>query len=167
MIIVCGLSAVEAQVERHGARSVVSLLGPETPHRDFTGIAADRHLKLTMHDIIDAMEGFSHPRETDAQRLVDFVTAWDREHPLLIHCWAGISRSTASAYTALCMLRPDDSEEDLAWELRDASPSATPNRLIVSYADQLLGRQGRMTRAIEQIGRGEDAFEGIPFTLRI
>jgi predicted protein tyrosine phosphatase len=167
MIIVCGLKAVEQQIEYHGARSVISLLGPETPHRTFASIDAARHLKLTMHDIIDSAEGFSAPRVNDAERLIDFVSSWDRTEPLLIHCWAGISRSTASAYTALCMLRPGISEEDLAWELREASPSATPNRLIVSHADALLKREGRMTRAIEAIGRGENAFEGTPFTLKI
>ncbi len=167
MIIVCGLNAVEQQIERHGARSVISLLGPETPHRAFAGIEADRHLKLTMHDIIDLTEGFSAPRANDAERLIGFVSSWDQTEPLLIHCWAGISRSTASAYTALCMLRPDASEDDLAWELRQASPSATPNRLIVSHADALLKRGGRMSRAIEAIGRGENAFEGTPFTLNI
>ena len=98
--------------------------------------------------------------------IIAFLQAWDRQSPVLIHCWAGISRSTASAYTALCMLRPKADEEELAFELRAASPSATPNRLIISHTDALLGRQGRMSRAIEKIGRGESAFEGTPFILK-
>jgi predicted protein tyrosine phosphatase len=85
---------------------------------------------------------------------------------MLIHCWAGISRSTAAAYTALCLFRPQADEETLAQELRAASPSATPNRLIVSLADEVLGRQGRMVKAVAGIGRGADAFEGTPFILR-
>ena len=51
--------------------------------------------------------------------------------------------------------------------MRKASRSATPNRLIVSYTDQLLGRNGRMVRAIDKIGRGADAFEGKPFFLNV
>jgi predicted protein tyrosine phosphatase len=98
--------------------------------------------------------------------LLAFLEAWPRDRPMLIHCWAGISRSTAAAYTALCLLRPTADEEELARELREASPSATPNRLIVSFTDRLLGRDGRMLRAIEKIGRGADTFEGTPFTLR-
>jgi len=85
---------------------------------------------------------------------------------MLIHCWAGISRSTAAAFTALCLLRPSTDEEQIAWELREASPSATPNRLIVQLADDVMGRGGRMVRAIEKIGRGEEAYEGTPFVLR-
>jgi predicted protein tyrosine phosphatase len=100
----------------------------------------------------------------DAERLVTFIRGWDQSAPMLIHCWAGISRSTASAFTAMCMVR-DEPEDKLAWELRDASPSATPNRLLVSYVDQLLGRDGRMVEAIDAIGRGTEAFEGTPFQI--
>jgi predicted protein tyrosine phosphatase len=166
MIIVCGLNAVQDQIDTHGVGRVISLLGPDTPHRTFIGIEPDQHLKLTFHDVVETMEGFSAPRATDAEKLIGFVETWDRKNPMLIHCWAGISRSTASAYTALCMLRPKVDEEELAFELRAASPSATPNRLIVSFTDSLLGRQGRMSRAIEKIGRGENAYEGKPFILK-
>ncbi|NJM30795.1 MAG: hypothetical protein HC855_12470 [Rhizobiales bacterium] len=85
---------------------------------------------------------------------------------MVIHCWAGISRSTASAYMAQCLLHPHADEHALAGELRDASPSATPNALMIAYADQLLGRDGRMVKAIQSIGRGEDAYEGVPFVLQ-
>ena len=101
MIIVCPLSAVQRLVDDHRVGQVVSLLGPETPHRDFTGIVADRHLKLTFHDIVEPVEGFTAPRAEDAETLVSFLRGWDRADPLLIHCWAGISRSTAAAFTAL------------------------------------------------------------------
>ncbi len=166
MIIVCGLQAVQNQVDAHGVGRVISLLGPDTSHQNFKGIDANQHLKLTFHDVVEMMEGFSAPRAVDAEKLVEFIDGWDRAQPMLIHCWAGISRSTASAYTALCMLRPKADEEELAFELRAASPSATPNRLIISYVDDILGRSGRMSRAIEKIGRGENAFEGKPFILR-
>ena len=165
MIIVCPLNKVQPLVDKHGVRDVVSLLGPGTPHHSFDGIAPQRHLRLSFHDIVQPTDGFTPPRAADAERLVEFLTSWDREAPLLIHCWAGISRSTAAAYTALCLFNPSAGEEELALDLRAASPSATPNRLIVSFTDALLGRDGRMVRAIEKIGRGEEAFEGAPFFL--
>jgi predicted protein tyrosine phosphatase len=121
---------------------------------------------LTFHDIVEPIEGFSQPRPQDAEMLVDFIEQWDRGAPLLIHCWAGISRSTAAAFTAMCMLRPKCDEEEIAYELREASPSASPNRLVVSLTDEVLGRRGRMVAAIDAIGRGEEAFEGKPFFLK-
>lgn len=65
------------------------------------------------------------------------------------------------------MMRPQEDEMKLAQELRDASPSATPNSLLVSHVDAILGRNGRMLEAVKSIGRGQDAYEGTPFQLKI
>ncbi|TIW69787.1 MAG: protein tyrosine phosphatase, partial [Mesorhizobium sp.] len=92
---------------------------------------------------------------------------WDRAKPLVVHCYAGISRSTASAYIIAAALAPKRDEVELAQTLRTLSPSATPNPRLIAVADALLGRDGRMIAAIEAIGRGADAFEGIPFELKI
>jgi predicted protein tyrosine phosphatase len=51
--------------------------------------------------------------------------------------------------------------------LRWRAPSATPNPKLIEIADAVLGRQGRMVDAIRSIGRGEDAFEGVPFRLSL
>jgi predicted protein tyrosine phosphatase len=83
---------------------------------------------------------------------------------MLIHCWAGISRSSAAAYVIACDRNPGF-ERDIADELRRRAPSVTPNRLMVALADNLLDRDGRMTEAISRIGRGADAFEGEPYRL--
>jgi predicted protein tyrosine phosphatase len=165
MIIVCGLNAAQEQIDLHGAQSVISILGPETPHRNFGNIQSARHLRLTFNDINAVTPGLIAPQAGDATRLVNFIKDWQRDAPMVIHCWAGISRSTASAFTALCVLRPQADEMELAQELRNASPSATPNRLITAQVDQLLQRRGRMLKAVEAIGRGADAFEGKPFIL--
>ena len=117
---------------------------------------------------MQSSDGLQPASATDAERLVGFIANWPREKPLLIHCWAGISRSTAAAYTALCMLRPAADEEELAWELREVCAighAQPPDRRRSPMS--VLGRNGRMQRAIEQIGRGADAFEGTPFTLKI
>lgn len=164
MIIVCGLHVAQSQIDLHGAKSVIGILGPETPHPAYSGI--DNHLKLTFNDINADTPGLISPREQDAKRLISFIENWDMKQPMLIHCWAGISRSTASAFAALCILRPEYDEMELAQELRAASPSATPNRLITTQVDQLLGRQGRMLKAVESIGRGAEAYEGKPFVLK-
>jgi predicted protein tyrosine phosphatase len=55
----------------------------------------------------------------------------------------------------------------IARELRRVSPTATPNNRIVSIADRVLGRSGRMIAAIESIGRGAMAYEADPFRLAL
>jgi predicted protein tyrosine phosphatase len=166
VIIVCPLHAAPSLVKSSKASHAISLLSPETPWPEFPTLLPERHLRLSLHDIAVALPGMNAPHMNDAQKLVRFIEDWDRVAPMLIHCWAGISRSTASAYTAMCMMR-DEPEDDLAWELRTASPSATPNPLLISHVDTLLGRKGRMVEAIKAIGRGEEAFEGKPFEIKI
>jgi predicted protein tyrosine phosphatase len=53
----------------------------------------------------------------------------------------------------------------IAQQIRSISATATPNPRIVAIADRLLARDGRMVAAVEAIGRGEMAYEGIPFRL--
>jgi predicted protein tyrosine phosphatase len=67
---------------------------------------------------------------------------------------------------AVCALNPDRPEIEIAHELREASPTASPNPRIVALADALLGRDGRMIAAIESIGRGIPA-EVLPFRLNL
>jgi predicted protein tyrosine phosphatase len=165
MIHVCSLSRLQATVDETGARHVVSLLGDEARIERPNGIAAENHLWLRLHDIAGPLDGYIAPDEQHVADLFDFVRGWDRRAPLVVHCFAGISRSTASAYAAVCALSPHRGEDSIAQALRRASPTATPNIRIVSLADRLLGRDGRMVAAVETIGRGVLAAEAAPFRL--
>jgi predicted protein tyrosine phosphatase len=98
------------------------------------------------------------------QAILDFGRPASESRPLLIHCWAGISRSSAAAYAIACDRNPGF-EAEIAAELRRRSPVVTPNRLMVALADDLLGRGGVMVDAVAGIGRGAEAFEGTPYQL--
>jgi len=164
MIVISPLHVVEDLVATRGIGRVLGLLAGCNEHPDLPELAASgNHLKLTMHDIAMPVDGMTMPGADHVTTLIEFIADWDRQKPMLVHCWAGVSRSTASAYIAQCMLSPDRSETELATELRYLSPSATPNPLIIAHADVILGRDGRMVAAIENIGRGADAFEGNVF----
>jgi predicted protein tyrosine phosphatase len=165
MIHVCPLARLQETVEDTGARHVVSLLGDETPVQRPAAISEENHLRLRVHDISEPLDGYIVPDEAHVTDLLRFVRRWDRRAPLVMHCYAGISRSTASAFASVCALNPQRDEVSIALALRDASPTATPNIRIVSLADRLLDRQGRMIAAIEAIGRGALAAEGTPFRL--
>ncbi len=167
MIWVCPLSKVEATVASTRAERLLSLLSPSAEMTRPRAIAESNHLLLSLHDIVEPQEGMTPPGEGHMQTLLDFAKSWDRARPLVINCYAGISRSTASAYIIAAALEPSRDERELANTLRRASPSATPNVRLISLADAMLGRQGRMIEAIRSIGRGADAFEGVPFSFDI
>jgi predicted protein tyrosine phosphatase len=165
MIHVCSLARLHETVADTGARHVVSLIGDEARIERPDRISPENHLWLRLHDISSPLDGYIVPGEAHVADLLQFVRRWDRRAPLVVHCFAGISRSTASAYASVCALSPHRNEASIARALRKASPTATPNIRIVSIADRLLGRDGRMVAAIETIGRGIMAEEATPFRL--
>ncbi|MDA4846899.1 tyrosine phosphatase family protein [Hoeflea poritis] len=164
-IVVCSLSKLPATARAHQAREMITLISNEHEVRRPPGILAERHLRLDMNDISANIEGLRPPEGHHVSRLIDFAREWDRSAPLLIHCWMGISRSTAAAYSVALALNPDLDAMQLALELRRRSPSATPNARLIQLADAALGRDGRMIEAIARIGRGAEAAEGKPFIL--
>ena len=163
MLIVSPLHLVPGLVAEYDVSRVIGLLGPDTEHPQL-GLQDVQHLRMTFNDISVPMEGMVPPSENHVREIVNFIEDWDHSGRFLIHCWAGISRSTAAAFITMCLLNPQEEEIDLAWELRQLAPSATPNRLIVEHADQILKRDGRMVTAVKAIGRGVEAWQGSVFT---
>ncbi|MEX2126909.1 MAG: protein-tyrosine phosphatase family protein [Xanthobacteraceae bacterium] len=167
MIRVCSLSRLNETVEGCRARHVVTLVRDEARVFRPNGIEPDNHLWLQMDDIADAVDGLIAPNEEHVEQLLTFVRRWDRAQPLVVHCFAGISRSTAAAFIAACALAPERDEAEIARRLRAASPTATPNPRLVTLADVRLGRRGRMVRAVSGIGYGLAAYEADPFELPV
>jgi len=165
MIHVCSLARLHDTVAETGASHIVTLLRlvdrVERPGR----IAAGNHLILGMDDIAAPIEGYTHPAEEHVVELIEFVRRWDRRAPLVMHCYAGISRSTAGAFISACALNPGRDEAAIAKAIRGSSRTAMPNPMLVSHADRLLGRKGRMAAAVEALGPGLPATEGEPFRL--
>jgi len=164
---VCPLSQLGATVHETGASHLVTLISANTVVERPARITPERHLFIAVSDIAEPMEGMILPGRTHVEELLSFVRGWDRAAPMVIHCYAGISRSTAAAFIVACALAPERDEEGIARRLRAASPSATPNARLVAVADQLLARDGRMVAAASGIGRGVFAAEGKPFRLEI
>lgn len=165
MIHVCSLARLHATVDETRARHVVTLLRRTDVVTRPSQIDAGNHLILSVDDIPTAMDGMIVPAQEHVERLLDFATRWDRAAPMVVHCYAGISRSTAAAFTAACALNPNRDEMTIAQAMRAASHTVQPNRAIVSIADRLLKRDGRMIRAVEALGPGTPAEEGVPFRL--
>jgi predicted protein tyrosine phosphatase len=165
VIAVCSLVLVPDTITRLKPWGLITLLDPATMIETPDGIGADKHLKVGVNDISAFAEGLVSPKEDHVASVLDHGRAWDVASPLLIHCWAGVSRSTASAFMIGCLRNPHIPPAWIADRIRTLSPTATPNRLLISIADDMLGKGGAMVDAIDAIGRGEDCWEGTPFEL--
>lgn len=167
MIYVCSLSRLHETVARSGARHVITLIDAATKVQRPGSVHPDDHLFLGFNDIDAPSDGLVHPSPDHVVDVLTFAERWDRSTPIVVHCFAGISRSTACAYILACALAPGRDERAIADALRGVSPTATPNRLLVAHGDAHLKRDGRMIAAVEAIGRGALASEGEPFVLAI
>lgn len=160
---VCALRHIPEVLEHSGARHLISAINAELAPLTPAGVAPERHLRLGMHDIVEERDGAIAPAEQHVGQLIEFVRGWDRRAPLLIHCYAGLSRSTATAFITLCALNPQAPERAIALALRRASDTAVPNRRFVALADTFLKREGRMLAALDGMGPNRLAAECIPF----
>ena len=154
MIHVCSLARLHDTVEEIGARHIVTLLRDSNLVQRPRCVAAENHLILGMDDIAAPIDGYTHPAEEHVTQLIEFVRgSWDRtrtDRDALKG--AGISRSTAAAFTAACALNPKRSEADIARAIRSASATAMPNadagvdRRPRARPRRTHGRGGRVAR---------------------
>lgn len=164
-LLVCPLHEVEETIRIWRPSHVVEMASPGAERAVIpTGIA---RLHLTFHDIAEPRPGLQAASAGDVDRLLAFAREWPRAAPLLIQCWAGVSRSPAAAYVIACMLASSGDEERLAKRLREVAPFVTPNPRLVVLADQALGRRRAMVEAVAGIGRGRETSLGRTFELPV
>ena len=167
MIHVCSLARLHDTVAETGASHIVTLLRLIDRVQRPATVTEGNHLILGMDDISMPMDGYTHPAEEHVHDLIQFVRRWDRRAPVVMHCYAGISRSTAGAFITACALNPGREEAAIALAIRQSSKTAMPNLMLVGHADRILGRRGRMVAAVEALGPGVPSLEGEPFRLEL
>jgi len=159
-IIVTPLADLEMAIRRDRPSHIVTLLSPEHMIETPPGYSASNHLRLALDDVADVWAGEAPPAKGHVERLITFGRDWPATSPMVVHCWAGISRSMAAAYIVLCDRLGPGSEAEIARALRIRAPHACPNPLMIRLADEILARSGRMIDAIQSIGRGTIAAIG-------
>jgi predicted protein tyrosine phosphatase len=164
-LYICSLAAVPHVAVQSRASHMITVISAGSAVERPASIAEENHLYLEFNDITAPAQGLVAPSLGDVEKILAFGRSWDRRAPMIVHCWAGVSRSTAAAYVLSHALCAGSDPQALAQLLRARAPWATPNSRLVAFADELLGAGGAMTRAITSIGRGQMTYEGRPFTL--
>lgn len=163
MIVVAPLHQLDEAITRWRPSHIVSLASPGAELVPLP--ASVETLRLSFHDIVEPRSDLVMATADEVETLLKFGMDWPGERPLLIHCWAGVSRSPAAAYSISCARNATSDVADLAERLRRVAPFATPNRHVVALADGLLDRGGAMTTAVAAIGRGAEVGLGSRFVL--
>jgi predicted protein tyrosine phosphatase len=151
MIYVCNLVEMPLHVAALRPSHLVSLNNPDELPQTPGGLSPDNHLRLGMHDISAPQIALVAPDREQVAALLAFLKAWPGQAPLLLHCYAGISRSMAAALLALHFHHFADFTRAARW-LRRSAAHANPNRRIVQIADELLGARGALIDAAQAMG---------------
>jgi predicted protein tyrosine phosphatase len=144
---ICGLDELIGHQGR-GVTHVLSILDPEWPDPEAFQ-AYDPHFRATLrfHDAIEPGPDILLPQRPDVEAILTFGRNAAEADGLLIHCHAGISRSTAATLMILAQAHPHESEDGLADRLLQNRPQAWPNSRMITFADELLDRNGRLMAA--------------------
>jgi len=152
VLTICGLDELSDHRDR-GVSHVLSILDPEWPEPTEFG-AFEPHSRTTLyfHDAIEPGPDIVLPTRSHVETILAFgrELGADLGH-LLIHCHAGISRSTAAMTMILAQAFPRDGEDAIVDRLVGIRPQAWPNSRMIGFADEALGREGRLRAAVNKI----------------
>lgn len=153
-VTVCGIPELSF-FGAAGVTHVLSILDPGYPEPSAFGRYGE-HQRLELHfdDIVVPREGMVPPARADVERILAFGRSLTDEPEgvghLLVHCHAGVSRSTASLIMILAQARPDRSARDAVAAVAAIRPQAWPNLLMTEMADDILGRKGELVEAVHE-----------------
>ena len=154
-ITVCGIEELEGHCET-GASHVLSILDPATPVPEAFGAYGEHdRLELRFDDIIAETPGLIAPNHSHVDQILAFGRSLSMEPPgsahLLVHCHAGISRSTASMALILAQAMPSQSAEAIIERVHAIREKAWPNLRLIEIGDAMLGRNGSLIEAVHSL----------------
>lgn len=145
---VCGIDELTAAPLGDASR-IVSILVPDgAVPPELVGIEKPI-LFLRFHDAIAGDVDFVFPTDDGIRTLLAFDRDATDEERLVVHCTAGVSRSTAALVILLAQRHPGNDDAIFAG-LRNLRPHAWPNSFTIEIADRLLERNGSLIAALRR-----------------
>ncbi len=156
-ITVCGIDELDGHCSTH-ASHVLSILDPDYPVPEAFGSYGEHaRLELRFHDIIEPEPGQIAPQPEHVDAILTFGRGLRAEPPeathLLVHCHAGVSRSTASMALILAQAMPQQSAETILGMVYGLREKAWPNLRLIEIGDRRLGRHGSLVAATHALHR--------------
>lgn len=145
---ICGIAELEQFAG--DVTHILGILDPGTPQPEgYVHHPKALRDEFRFYDIVTEDGSRSLPTEADVAAILkvgEKLAVQPVQH-LLVHCYAGVSRSTASA-VALMAQRNPGRVADIFAALGDIRPKAWPNTVIIGHADRMLGLGGTLVEAL-------------------
>ncbi len=156
-ITVCGIEELAGH-GRTGASHVLSILDPDHPVPEaFGAFGEHRKLEVRFHDIVDETPGLLLPQPGHVERVLalgrDLLAEPAAAAHLLVHCHAGISRSTACMALILAQALPGEPADAVLGLVHGLREKAWPNLRLIEIGDAMLGRGGTLVEATHALHR--------------
>tara|TARA_Y100000991_G_C21808174_1_gene278415 strand:- start:51 stop:542 length:492 start_codon:yes stop_codon:yes gene_type:complete len=100
-------------------------------------------LVLCFDDISIPVDDYILPQKKHIEKALDFADSIGNGS-LIIHCVAGISRSSAIALAIIAKSLGIGKEDQAIKELQILNPYCLPNKLVVKLADEILGHEMKL-----------------------
>lgn len=157
-LVICTKGTAKEKAKKYGIANVLSICDPHkaSPFGYNSKYANDRNLKVIRFDDEENQFKFGCPTFDQCVSIVDWLSAVVDE-PVLIHCNAGVSRSTAAG-VALLALRGETNIPAIMNDLR--GDAARPNILMCEYFDDIINMGGELVEVAEEIRRSSKYRQG-------
>lgn len=150
-----GLHTIAADLPSFRPTHLIGILDPTMPEPPAYGHEPEGRAALVMR-FRDSESGMADgPQEDHVAAMLELIerALAAPSGRLFIHCHGGVSRSTATAYTALVRRNGAARAEESFAELLRITNKPWPNRTIVRHADDLLAAGGRMLATLDAYRR--------------
>lgn len=126
---------------------VVTLLDP----RRSIVVEPDLHIKCFDHCSEKSED--QGPTRDHIKQLIDFGKELTEDDYILVHCEAGISRSSAATIIIMVSHYGINQIGRIIPLIRAINLIAHPNRLMIRYADQMFGLKGTLNKVVQSLDR--------------
>ena len=157
MIIVCSLKDLKDVCENFKPSHVISAIDPGYAPKTPEGV--NHHLKLGFDDITEVSnknqifrlntKDFPQlpPNNSHSDSIINFSETWNKESPIVIHCWCGVSRSMATAIYLMCKNDMSNIDRNIRY-IRSVAPHANPNKVLIKLFENALNLGTKITSSI-------------------